>query len=134
MYVLVRYFAPFDKICLRRVDCMAPFSLSQRFRTSRYFCTFDAKKKQITPVPGHLCHKKSTALSAAGLEASAEESDGARYATRSLTRCTIKILWRGGQEKVPEVGWSAGGEIHSVPYKPIRNVPFFRVSFFSINS
>ena len=93
------------KYFLRRVDCMAAYSLPQRFGTLRCFCTFDAKKtKQTTPVS----QKKSTALSAGGLEASAEESDGARYAsaeesdgaryaTRSLTRCTIKILFGGGE-------------------------------------
>ena len=62
------------------------------------------QEKKTTPVS----RKKSTALSAGGLEASAEESDGARYATRSLT---IKILLGGGGRKrnVLEVGCSAGG-------------------------
>ena len=43
------------------------------------------------------------------------------------------LLGGGGRErrKVLEVGWSAGG---ALPYKPIRDVPFFRVSFFSIHS
>ena len=43
-----------------------------------------------------MCHKKSTALSAGGLEASAEESDGARYATRSLARVYNQNFMGGG--------------------------------------
>ena len=67
--------------------------------------------------------QKNTALSAGGLEALAEESDGARNATRSLTRCTIKNLLAGGggQRKVHEVGGQPGGALQ---YKPIWNVPF----------
>ena len=76
----------------------------------------------------HLCRKKRTALSAGGLEASAEESDDARYAIRSLNRYTIKMLLGGGgggQRKLLKVGSSAGG---ALPYKPIRNVPFFSIN------
>ena len=85
MYVLVRYFATYNKIFLRRVDCMAPNSLLHRFRTSRFFAPSTQKKNKE-----HRCLKKGTALSAGGLEASAKESDGARYAIRSLN-------WRGGE-------------------------------------
>ena len=105
MYVLVRYFAPYDKIFLRRVDCMASNSLPQRFRTSRFFAPSTQKKNKQ-----HLCHKKRTAVSAGGLEASADESDGARYAIRSLNRCTIKILLGvGGSESCLKWGRQPGG-------------------------
>ena len=84
--------------------------------------------KRTTTTNNTCVTKRSTALSVGGPEAFDEESDGARYATRSLTRCTIKILWVGGAVKGASSGVvSRGGE--ALPYKPIRNMPFFRYRF-----